>query len=1000
MEPLDEPRNLRSPVERYGFRPMIGLAMCISLVFGSCNRCWSQTGSSNEPLHVKIDRLLVSPLPHLTAGRASDGPLLRRLSIDLRGAVPTAQEVTAFTSDADPARWKNWVSRFLADPLHEERMVDWWDKSLMQRRPHAQVDRAAWMAWLREVMEKRTPLDAVLSQMLSAPWWDNSQRPALRFFLDRGGDPHMISRDLGRILVGRDMQCAQCHDHPLVEEYKQVDYHGLFAFVAASNLVEATTKDDKGADKKVQMYVERPGADAAYESVFVKGVSFRAGARLPVSNELFEDYLEPDVRLVPDVQAGAFSGVPKSPRISRRAALKQELLERQKTLIARNMANRLWSLVFGRGLVHPVDMQHADNPPSNPELLDLISHSLVEMNFDTDRFVEQLVLTDAYCRDVDLAIRPWPLEGAQSIDEQSQAIAEMVAVATAENEKTSQQLSSARQAVEAASEELEAAMVPWKAAQVARNAARVELDKAEAAFNEAKKKSDGANAARDAAVKKKQDATTRSQLLDDAGAKLQQALALAGADDAELKQAIATAKARGDAVRAEMSALEKAASDAEAAAVSGLAAIEAPRTKVRESAATLTASQQKLAPLDDAYTKARRNWSSKQSHALQLETKATQYKRVMHWAQLVLDAKSVDADRVATELQLAANKTEQAGLDKRSEQAVAAYSVAEQERTLAASALASARQMLTAHVAQLEQLRETIRQLEKASAVVASAEALKPAIQAINETLMSKVKASDSLMAGVTQSEQSFKSREAACAELLKARELAEATRNAHLKMAADLNRKFEGYREKLQELSDQARDAWDKVLRDQQVNLAVGNMRPQSPEQLGLSILRATNVLENYISAELAELHKAEPLPAEADAATIAKRQLRAVRGALDKLRPNLDVFAGLYASGVGQTADDYFASPDQALFMSNAGSVFSWAGVQGQNVTQRMITETDNAKAAVDLYHSLLARNPSPSEAAFVVEQLAASGADRPKISQELVWSILSGVEFRFYR
>jgi hypothetical protein len=176
--------------------------------------------------------------------------------------------------------------------------------------------------------------------------------------------------------------------------------------------------------------------------------------------------------------------------------------------------------------------------------------------------------------------------------------------------------------------------------------------------------------------------------------------------------------------------------------------------------------------------------------------------------------------------------------------------------------------------------------------------------------------------------------------------------------------------------------------------------MRAQSPEQLGLSILRVTGIFDNYVNAELAELEKSQPLPADAAEAVRAQRQKAAVRQALDKLRGNVDLFANLFASGVGQTADEFFASPDQALYMSNAGSVFAWAAASGQNVTQRVVAQKDNALAATDMYNTLLARAPSATEAAFVSEQLAAAGDQRAPVSQELVWGILTGVEFRFYR
>ena len=70
-------------------------------------------------------------------------------------------------------------------------------------------------------------------------------RPAAKFYLDRDGDPNLLARDIGRLFFGRDLQCAQCHDHPLVDDYLQADYYGLMAFVNRGVLF------DDAKDKKI-----------------------------------------------------------------------------------------------------------------------------------------------------------------------------------------------------------------------------------------------------------------------------------------------------------------------------------------------------------------------------------------------------------------------------------------------------------------------------------------------------------------------------------------------------------------------------------------------------------------------------------------------------------------------------------------------------------------------------------------------------------------------------
>ena len=69
------------------------------------------------------------------------------------------------------------------------------------------------------------------------------------------------------------MQCAQCHDHPIVADYLQSDYHGLLAYVAPGYAVVR-----KEGDKDITLQAERAGSDLSFESVFVKGTQHRTGA--------------------------------------------------------------------------------------------------------------------------------------------------------------------------------------------------------------------------------------------------------------------------------------------------------------------------------------------------------------------------------------------------------------------------------------------------------------------------------------------------------------------------------------------------------------------------------------------------------------------------------------------------------------------------------------------------------------------------------------------------
>jgi hypothetical protein len=64
----------------------------------------------------------------------------------------------------------------------------------------------------------------------------------------------------------------------------------------------------------------------------------------------------------------------------------------------RNVANRIWALVMGRGLVHPLDFHYAANPPSNPALLALLADDLAGCGFDLRSMIRQIVLSKTYQR--------------------------------------------------------------------------------------------------------------------------------------------------------------------------------------------------------------------------------------------------------------------------------------------------------------------------------------------------------------------------------------------------------------------------------------------------------------------------------------------------------------------------------------------------------------------------------------------------------------------------
>ncbi len=80
----------------------------------------------------------------------------------------------------------------------------------------------------------------------------------------------------------------------------------------------------------------------------------------------------------------------------RRRRLADWMTAKDNPFFARNLVNRVWSYLMGRGLVEPVDDMRATNPPTNPQLLDALAADFVEHHFDFRHLLRTIMNSRAY----------------------------------------------------------------------------------------------------------------------------------------------------------------------------------------------------------------------------------------------------------------------------------------------------------------------------------------------------------------------------------------------------------------------------------------------------------------------------------------------------------------------------------------------------------------------------------------------------------------------------
>ena len=346
---------------------------------------------AEEPLAPRVDSLITAK----AAGRAvspsaDDGEFVRRAYLDLVGRIPSIAEVRGFLADTAADKHGKLIDQLLANPEHARRMQEWFHLMFVERRG----DDAEWIKYLRDSFAANKPWDQMVREIINPNPQDEATRASAYFISKRlenyGQNPvdyPALTRDVGRLMLGVDLQCAQCHNHLFIDDYKQHDFQGLFVIFQNTSIRK---------DVKFPALAEKPiAAKLEFMSVFDK-IKHETGPRLPGRDEMevptFEkgqEFLEP-----PDRK----TNFPGKPKFSPLAKLSEQLPTPENPAFARNMVNRLWFLLMGRGLVHPLDLHHSGNPASHPELLDLLSQEFVAHKYDIRWLLGELARTQTYQR--------------------------------------------------------------------------------------------------------------------------------------------------------------------------------------------------------------------------------------------------------------------------------------------------------------------------------------------------------------------------------------------------------------------------------------------------------------------------------------------------------------------------------------------------------------------------------------------------------------------------
>ena len=284
----------------------------------------------------RMDSVKVAPL-------VNNHLFVRRVTLDLLGRIPTIEELEAFDSDPNYA---SWVNHCLSSDEFPSYWSEIWTSILIGRNPSGRVDRQALQSWLAGKFRQNESLDQIAFDLIAARGVTALDGP-VNFLVGNQEDPVTA---VSRAFLGVQLDCARCHDHPY-DRWTQQDYTDMKRFFSPMRVREVSGGFevlDLGTHSSDPGFVPRFLTNAR-----PKTLAWRSELALMV------------VRSKP---------------------------------FARAMGNRIWQLLFGQGIVDPVDGLSQSAKASVPELHDALGEQLRSSGFDLRETICTICLSKAYRR--------------------------------------------------------------------------------------------------------------------------------------------------------------------------------------------------------------------------------------------------------------------------------------------------------------------------------------------------------------------------------------------------------------------------------------------------------------------------------------------------------------------------------------------------------------------------------------------------------------------------
>ena len=345
-------------------------------------------------------------VPH--APPATDAEFLRRVTLDLTGRIPSAQEVRSFATDEDPDKRDKLIGRL----IDSEAWVEKWSYFFLDLfRANGKMGRGRYLFhyWMKENLRSDRPYDDVVRAIITASAKSNHVVAASNVIArehvqgapqPKDGDDfsmvHQLDTDdelsiiYGKAFLGINLSCISCHDGQGHLEKVNVWLSGktrqqFFQNAAFLGRTRYLMYWENGKPQSGEFLIDdhNPGYDTEGHSMI--RVARLGGSEEPafvLNGKSAKAEQEPR-----DAFAGLLTAHPQ---------------------FARATANMIWARLMGVGIVEPYDefdlaRQDPDNlpegwqlQPSHPKLLNALAKDFRDSNYSLKHLMTTISRSSAY----------------------------------------------------------------------------------------------------------------------------------------------------------------------------------------------------------------------------------------------------------------------------------------------------------------------------------------------------------------------------------------------------------------------------------------------------------------------------------------------------------------------------------------------------------------------------------------------------------------------------